>query len=124
MKETVATVVAEIEAAEKAGDNLCQHVWVRGIGSPGKPVYLCSKCNEVHHGEPVIPITLTVSSTSWGDSSTWQILSYSAQPNLQDDIPSGPTEEGTHGSIAWDKDYLYVCIAENTWRRIKLDDTW
>lgn len=27
---------------------------------------------------------------------------------------------GTQGEIAWDSDYLYVCTATNTWKRVAL----
>jgi len=37
-------------------------------------------------------------------------------------ISIGPTSNslGNQGSMVFDSDYLYVCIAEDTWRRIPL----
>ena len=35
---------------------------------------------------------------------------------------SGAT--GTTGMIAWDTDYIYVCTATNTWKRVAIGDTW
>ena len=38
-------------------------------------------------------------------------------------VPSGPTDTGTAGDMAWDSNYEYRCIATNTWRRSPLS-TW
>lgn len=38
-------------------------------------------------------------------------------------VPSSPTAGGTVGQMAVDSDYLYICIATNTWRRVALS-TW
>ena len=32
-------------------------------------------------------------------------------------VPSSATAAGTPGQIAYDSNYVYVCIATNTWRR-------
>lgn len=34
--------------------------------------------------------------------------------------PTVSTSAGTPGQIAYDSAYLYVCIAQNTWKRIAL----
>ena len=34
--------------------------------------------------------------------------------------PESSTAPGTKGQIAWDTDYVYVCIADGTWRRAAL----
>ena len=36
--------------------------------------------------------------------------------------PATSTSTGAAGSIAEDDDYLYVCVATNTWRRVPLSD--
>ena len=38
----------------------------------------------------------------------------------QVDAPSSSSDSGTAGDIAWDSDYLYVCTATGTWKRIAL----
>lgn len=38
-------------------------------------------------------------------------------------VPTGTTSAGTAGQKAYDSDYLYICIAANTWRRVSLA-TW
>jgi len=34
--------------------------------------------------------------------------------------PSSASDTGQAGQICWDTDYLYVCVASNTWKRIAL----
>lgn len=36
--------------------------------------------------------------------------------------PTGPNAAGETGQMAWDADYMYVCIAPNTWRRCALQN--
>jgi hypothetical protein len=38
-------------------------------------------------------------------------------------VPSAADSTGSAGSIAWDSDYIYVCVATNTWKRVALS-TW
>jgi len=33
--------------------------------------------------------------------------------------PSAPTDPGTAGKVAYDANYIYVCVATNTWKRAK-----
>ena len=37
--------------------------------------------------------------------------------------PASAGASGTTGEIAWDTNYLYVCVATNTWKRVLLS-TW
>lgn len=37
--------------------------------------------------------------------------------------PTLPTDSGTAGTIAYDSNYVYVCVANSTWRRANLT-TW
>ena len=37
--------------------------------------------------------------------------------------PSSATATGTTGTILWDSNYIYVCVATNTWKRASLS-TW
>ena len=38
-------------------------------------------------------------------------------------VPVAATSVGTKGEIAYDTDYLYVCISDNTWKRVGIS-TW
>lgn len=37
--------------------------------------------------------------------------------------PSSATDTGVQGTIAWDSNYIYICIATNTWKRAAIS-TW
>jgi hypothetical protein len=37
--------------------------------------------------------------------------------------PTTSSATGTAGSIAWDSNYIYVCVATNTWKRVAIS-TW
>ena len=37
--------------------------------------------------------------------------------------PASPTAAGTSGQVAWDADYIYVCVATDTWKRVAIDDS-
>lgn len=38
-------------------------------------------------------------------------------------VPANATSTGTAGQIAWDVDYIYVCVSANTWKRVGIS-TW
>jgi len=42
---------------------------------------------------------------------------------LSNSIPATSTSNGIAGSIRWDSGYIYICVANNTWKRATLD-TW
>jgi hypothetical protein len=35
-------------------------------------------------------------------------------------VPLNATSTGTAGTLAYDSDYLYVCISANTWKRVSI----
>lgn len=37
--------------------------------------------------------------------------------------PATATSPGDPGQFAWDIQYLYVCVAQNTWKRVSIE-TW
>lgn len=37
-------------------------------------------------------------------------------------VPSSSTDTGTAGQVAWDANYVYICIATNTWKKALLSD--
>ena len=37
--------------------------------------------------------------------------------------PASATADGNTGDIAWDADYIYVCVDTNVWKRIGIS-TW
>lgn len=38
-------------------------------------------------------------------------------------VPASASATGTAGQMAWDADYIYVCTATDTWKRVALS-TW
>lgn len=42
---------------------------------------------------------------------------------LGNNAPAAANSSGTAGSIAYDSSYVYICIANNTWKRAALS-TW
>ncbi len=44
--------------------------------------------------------------------------------SLTDAPPTSSTDFGTFGEIRYDSNFLYICVAENTWSRTALNTTW
>jgi hypothetical protein len=40
---------------------------------------------------------------------------------LETDIPASSSASGVQGSITWDNDYIYICVATDTWKRATLN---
>jgi len=45
------------------------------------------------------------------------------QLELQTKTPASASATGTVGEIAWDADYIYICTATDTWKRVGIA-TW
>ena len=39
------------------------------------------------------------------------------------DAPSNASDTGAPGEIRWDTNYIYVCVATDTWKRVAIS-TW
>jgi len=50
--------------------------------------------------------------------STSEITITVSNPPLTNDSP------GTAGSIAWDENFIYVCVSENLWARTNISASW
>ncbi len=46
-----------------------------------------------------------------------------SRPIIPTHTPSSATDTGTAGEIAWDADYIYICTATDTWKRVAIS-TW
>ena len=42
---------------------------------------------------------------------------------IPNETPASATAAGTAGQIVWDTDYIYICTATNTWKRVAIG-TW
>lgn len=66
-----------------------------------------------------VPITVTVQ-----DQAPIEVtVSGVSVPNIPNGTPSSSTATGTAGTLQWDSDYIYVCVATNTWKRVQIT-TW
>ena len=57
------------------------------------------------------------------DSTQWVYTNPPLSPALSSDAPTTASSNGTAGDIRYDADYVYICIATNTWKRAPLA-TW
>ena len=57
------------------------------------------------------------------DSTQWVDANPPLSPALSSDAPTTASSNGTAGDIRYDADYVYICIATNTWKRAALA-TW
>lgn len=71
--------------------------------------------NIVFRGSSTIQLQYTESSSIWDFQDNTIAIGTKT--------PASATAAGTAGEIAYDADYLYICLASGTWRRIA-HDTW
>lgn len=57
------------------------------------------------------------------DSTQWVDANPPLSPALSSDAPTTASSNGTAGDIRYDADYVYICIATNTWKRAAIA-TW
>jgi len=60
------------------------------------------------------------------DGTTWQSLVSGAVDSIRigtAKTPASATDTGVQGEICWDADFIYVCVATDTWKRTALS-TW
>lgn len=48
---------------------------------------------------------------------------FSDRVNIPTHTPANSTDTGTTGDIAWDANYIYICVATDTWERVAYDPT-
>ncbi|MED5546136.1 MAG: hypothetical protein VYD90_12875 [Pseudomonadota bacterium] len=48
---------------------------------------------------------------------------YAAASTIGTSVPASASAAGTAGQVAYDSDYLYICVATDTWKRAALS-TW
>lgn len=39
-------------------------------------------------------------------------------------VPSTPESAGSEGQLAWDENFMYICIEDNTWARTNISTQW
>jgi hypothetical protein len=38
-------------------------------------------------------------------------------------VPANASSSGEQGDVAWDANYIYICVSNNTWKRVAIS-TW
>jgi hypothetical protein len=68
-----------------------------------------------------------VAGTVWFDTDIDQLFLFDGTIDrpiaMQVDAPASASDTGTAGQVAWDADYIYVCTATDTWKRVAIA-TW
>ena len=54
---------------------------------------------------------------------TWRGIPTAADRLKNTTAPTAADDPGTAGEVRYDADYIYVCVATNTWKRV-LIETW
>ncbi len=69
------------------------------------------------------PFSVTVGGSSKLSLSKAGDLTVAGKVNLPSQPPASATASGASGDIAWDTNYIYICVANNTWKRAAIS-TW
>lgn len=68
-----------------------------------------------------------VAGTVWRDTDTGQLFMFDGTTDLQialkTAVPASASATGDPGDVSWDADYLYICTATDTWKRVAVA-TW
>jgi len=103
------------------------YFWLDDYGST---VGIDGSFNAVTNGNSNIVITNTNSNATVNINGTSNVAVfantgfYTTALNLTTSFtPASSSADGVAGQITWDSDYVYVCVATNTWKR-SLINTW
>lgn len=68
-----------------------------------------------------------IEGTVWYDTDIDQLFCYDGTTDLpiamKVAIPASASAVGTAGQVTWDADYIYICTATDTWKRVAIA-TW
>ena len=119
---TAALATVDINAGEIDGTNI-------GAGTPGTGAFTSLSTSGTATLATVDINAGAIDGTNIGASTPGTGV-FSALTTTGDSVtiqttqtPSSASATGTTGEIAWDANYIYVCIATNTWKRVLLS-TW
>jgi hypothetical protein len=68
-------------------------------------------------------VVLVANTTGIPKAKTVSISNLTGSMTLSNTVPATASSNGTAGVIARDSNYIYVCVANNTWKRSLLE-TW
>jgi hypothetical protein len=67
---------------------------------------------------PGLPSYKAITRSNLGLGATW--LTNGSAPLFWTAVPSATNSSGFAGQVAYTNNYLYICVASNTWRRVQL----
>lgn len=70
---------------------------------------------------PGLPSYKAITRSNLGLGATW--LTNGAAPLFWTPVPAATNSTGSAGQVAYTNNFLYICVASNTWRRVQLG-TW
>ena len=108
-----------------------------GISTPSAPLEVAATWNDANVVQEGVKVTITDTASAAvskplevlvGASSKLSLskagdLTVAGKINLPSQPPSSATSAGVAGDIAWDTNYVYVCVATATWKRVAIS-TW
>ena len=115
--------------------------WVKHVGRDILNVQRNDGINFYNDSPVVVPLTLHGASAQSSNLQEWQDYSESVLASVSKDghvvttksdttgdnirirtskTPTSASDTGSQGDIAWDANYVYVCISTNTWKRAEL----
>ena len=99
--------------------NIKGSVSVNGSGYFKKDVYLNEDIRPLSSGKGTIGKSSTYFDRSYINSGYFESGILVAHPS----VPSTASSPGEQGQIVWDASYLYICVADGTWKRAAIS-TW
>lgn len=66
-------------------------------------------------------VVIVANTTGIPKAKTVSISDLTESMTLSNTVPATSSSNGTPGVIARDSDYIYVCVANNTWKRSLLE---
>lgn len=78
--------------------------------------------SHIHTGEDITTGTISTARLGTGTANSKVYLRGDGTWNtpIQSKTPANATDTGNVGEICWDANYIYVCVANNTWKRTAL----
>lgn len=115
--------------------------WIKHVGRDILNIQRNNGINFYNDSQVVVPLTLRGASAQSSNLQEWQDYSESILASVSKDgdmvttksdttgdnirirtpkTPTSASDTGSQGDIAWDANYVYVCISTNTWKRAEL----
>lgn len=67
-------------------------------------------------------VVVLVNPSSTSNVKTANLSVFVANLALSNSVPANSTSNGFTGTIRYDSDYVYICVANNTWKRSSISN--